>query len=439
MPVSDVIAVNISVSAAGPTRAGFGEPLIAAMTCPFATGIVREYTSLAGMISDGFLVTNPAYLCAAEVFAQTPSPTALKIAKRALPNTQVTKLTLLSVNTTDVYVLKLRTPGGSYQTVSFTSTGVPATDVATMNTAVTALAIPNLTATHATTILTLTMTAGNLLDVAPGSATLMTFQDTTPDPGIATDLANILTVDSNWYGLLLDSNSALEITAAAAWAESNGKLYGYNNTDSGCMNAASTTDIFYTEKQLAHTRSFGIFAQTTLLSYSAAAWMGRLFPTDAGSENWAFKTLSGVPTDVLTDTQVHAVENKNASVYTALFGLPLTQFGKTPSGGFIDTKRGTDSLTNDLQVAVVALQANTKKVPFTDAGIDMYRTVISGVLKQYTDIGFLAASPAFFVGLPLAAAVDPTNRINRNLPLAFFTANLAGAINSTTLTGTLTA
>lgn len=439
MPVNDVITVNISVSAAGPTRAGFGEPLIAAMTCPFSTGQVREYTSLAGMIADGFLVTNPAYLCASKVFSQTPSPAALKVAKRALPNTQVTKWTLLSVVNTDVYVLKLATPGGTVQTVTVPSTGVPATDVVTVRTAVTALAIPNLTATSATTILTLTMTAGNLLDVQPGNAALATFADTTPDPGIATDLANIAIVDNNWYGLLLDSNSKAEITAAAAWAEANGKLLGWNSSDSAVMDPVSTTDILFLEKGLAHTSSYGLFAQTQLLCYSAAAWMGRLFPTDAGSENWAFKTLSGVPTDVLTDTQVHAVENKNGSVYTALFGLPLTQFGKTPSGGFIDTKRGTDALRSDLQVAVVALQANTKKIPFTDAGIDMFRNAISGVLKQYTDIGFLAASPAFFVGLPLAAAVDSTNRIARNLPLAFFTANLAGAINSTTLTGTLTA
>ena len=165
--------------------------------------------------------------------------------------------------------------------------------------------------------------------------------------------------------------------------------------------------------------------------------MGRLFPTDPGSENWAFKTLAGVPADNLTDNQIHAVENKNCSVYTPIFGLNLTQFGKLPGGEWIDITRGTDALTNDLQVGVLALQANSLKVPFTDAGIDMYRSVIASSLKRFTDAGFLAESPAPYISLPKAAAVGATDKANRNLPNVSFSATLAGAINATTINGVL--
>lgn len=434
MPISDVISISISVSGAGPTREGFGEPLIASYHT-FYTDRVREYDSPAAIVADGFPVTHPAYLAASAVFAQSPSPANVKIGRRALAFTQVLHMQCLSTSALDTYVFKIGLPGTTLATVSVASTGVPNTDVATINTAVTALGLTGLTATHATDTLTLTMTAGKLLNVVPDYVHTK-FSDVTTDPGIATDLAAILNADSNWYGLLLDCQSPAEDAAAETWVEANKKLFTFNCSDSDCLNPSSTTDIFYTSKQAAYTRSEGLFTGT-LLSYSAAAWQGRLLPTDPGSENWAFKTLASVPADVLTDNQIHAVENKNASVYTTIFGLNLTQFGKVFSGEWLDITRGVDALTNDMQVSVLALQANNLKIPFTDAGIDMYRSTLLGSLKRFEDIGFLATTPPPFVSLPKASAVDPTNKAARNLPLVSFSATLAGAINSTQVQGVL--
>lgn len=437
MPIADVVNISISVSGAGPTGAGFGEPLIAAYHTHY-TDRVREYSSLSGMASDGFAVTDPAYLAASAIFAQTPSPPFVKIGRRATALAQVLNVTCLSTSALDTYVFSIRTAGGGWHKVTVASTGVPATDVATINTAVTALALANLTATHSGAVLILTMAVGFLLDIRP-DVVHCSFADVTADGGsaLAADLAAIFAADSNWYGLLLDSQSPAEIAEAEVFAEANKKLFVYNCSDTACADPSSTTDVFYLAKQAAYARSAGIFSQTQLLSYSAAAWMGRLFPTVAGTENWAFKTLATIPADVLTDTQVHAVENKNASVYTALFGLNLTQFGKQPGGEWIDVTRGTDNLTNDIQVAVVALQANSLRIPFTDAGIDVYRGVLTGVLVAYQNRGFLATTPPLFVSCPTAASQGPVQRALRNLNNVSFTAQLAGAINSLTLTGVL--
>lgn len=437
MPISDVVNLSISVSGAGPTRAGFGEPLVAGFGLWFSSG-VREYSSTADMVADGASVTNPTYLAVANIFDQNPAPPAVKVAPRTLAYAQVLDLTCLSTSALDTYVIQLRTPGGSWHVVTVPSTGVVNTDAASIRTAITALSISHLTVGGSAALVTLTMASGFLLDVQPGPAKLITFADVTPDPGIATDLANILVNDPSWYFLLLDSQSPAEITAAAAWAESNGKLFVYNCSDSACADPASTTDVFYTEKQLSHARSAGLFSQTQLLSYSAAAWVGRLATTDAGSDNWAFKTLSNVFVDTLTTTQIHAVENKNASVYTSLLGLPLTQFGKQPGGEWIDITRGTDSLSADIQAAIVGMQANALKIPFTDPGVDMYRSALTGVLSNYVARGFIAASPPFTVSLPKVADVSSANKAARNLPNVFFAAELAGAINSTTIKGVLT-
>jgi hypothetical protein len=443
LPLSDIASVSISVSARGPTALGFGEPLIAALAT-WQAQLVTEYGSLSDMTAAGCPVTDPAYLAAQAIFSQQPSPPAIKVGRRALAYTQVTKLTLHSTSTHDVYAFSLRTPGGAYQAVSVPSTGVPATDVATINTAVTALAISGLTATHATTILTLTMTAGNQLDILFPAAqpcqlgANLTFQETTTDPGIATDLAAIYAADANWYGLILDNQSPAEVTAAATWTEANKKLFVANVSDSSCTDPASTTDVMYTTKNSALVRTGLIFSGTELLSFSAAAWMGLNFPSNPGSENWSFKTLAGVPADNLSTASIHAVEGKNGNVYTPVAGLNLTQFGTDAAGEFLDIPRFIDWLTNQIQIQLLALLSNSNKIPFTDSGIEAVRAVIGSVLQAGIDAGGLAATPAPFVSVPKAAAVDPINKAARNLPNVTFRATLAGAINKIQISGVVT-
>jgi hypothetical protein len=266
----------------------------------------------------------------------------------------------------------------------------------------------------------------------------MSFADVTSDPGIAADFTAVVAADPAFYGVLTDSQSSAEVQALAPTVEALPYLFVYNNSDTACADQASTTDVMYVLKNAARKRTPGLFAQSQLLCYSAAAWMGRLFPTTAGSENWAFKTLAGVPADNLTTSQVHAVEGKNASVYTPLAGINATQFGKTPDGEWIDIIRGVDALKNVMQIGILAMQLNSLKVPFTDAGIDMYRASITASLKQFVDSGFLSDSPPPTVSLPAAKAVSTISKAARNLPNVSFAATLAGAINSTTINGVLT-
>ena len=439
MPLTDIANISISVSGAGPTLAGFGEPMCLAYHTAY-TDRSREYSDLSGVAGD-FAVTAPAYLMAQAVFSQIPSPPALKIGRRALPYTQVLHLTCLSTSATDTYVFNLRTPGGSWKNVTVASTGTVATDVATIATAVTALGIAHLTASSSSPNVILTMATGYLLDVQP-DVVHCKFVDVTPDPGLATDIAAVIAADPNWYGLLTDSQSSAEVQAGAANIEAEGGagyIYIYNNSDTANTDPSSTTDVLYELKNSSYERTSGLHAQSQLLCYSAAAWMGRMFPTVAGSENWAFKTLAGIPADALTTAQIHAVEAKNASVYTNIAGLNLTQFGKTPGGEWIDIVRGTDALKNVMGIGILALQANSLKVPYTAAGLDMYYNVISASLKHFVDSGFLSDTPAPTIKIPALATITSTNKAARVLPNVSFSATYAGAINATTINGVLSA
>ena len=431
---SDVVTVNVVVSASGPSRQGFGIPLVAGFHT-YYTDFVRAYSSPQGLTADGFLVTDGIYQAVSKFFSQTPAVGTVLVGRRQHSFVQTLNVTLLSTVTTDVYRVQAGLPGTAPQTVTFTSTGVPATDATTMATALTALGITGLTVTHSSAVVTLTMAAGKLVDFFP-DLLHTSFADVTPSlaGNLAADLNTILAVNPNFYGVVLDSNSPNEITEGATWALANGKLFGTNATDTAIMNAASTTDIAFTSGASNNSYLFGLLSAAHVLSYSAAGWMGVLFPTDAGSENWSFKTIQGVTADVLTTTQLHGAEGKSWNTYSSILGLPLTRFGKTCSTSlpFIDLRRGTDWLANTIQATIIGLLANNLKIAFTDKGLQTIAGGIMGVLQQGVQRGFLAANPAPVVTVPLVATISALDRANRNIPGISATATLAGAVNTVT-------
>ena len=71
MSLTDVLNVTVSVSAASPSAAGFGEPLLFGYHT-YYTDLVREYSTLGGMVSDGFKVTDPLYLMASALHRRAP-------------------------------------------------------------------------------------------------------------------------------------------------------------------------------------------------------------------------------------------------------------------------------------------------------------------------------------------------------------------------------
>lgn len=438
MGLEDIVDVTITAQTASPTRPGFGTPLIAAYHTRWTSDLVREYASLSEMTDDGFLTTDAAYLCAQAVWSQSPRPKKIKIGRRTRAFTQTIKL--IPTITTEGYVYSI-TIGG--QTATYT---VQASDTVALIIDGLKLAIDGLsnTALHSTTDNTTDLTVaaatpGNLLDYSDWVNGL-TFEDITANPGsggIASDLSDIRAEDDDWYGLLLDSNSQAEVVAAAAAVEAMIKIFGFTTSDTEAYDAGDSDDVFSTLKASNYARTYGVLSSKKLLNWTAAAWMGNRFPFDPGSDTWAFKTLRGVTTDVLSSGKVTAVLNKRGNVYTSVAGVSVTQFGKTFANEWIDTTRFIDWLRSELQIRVYALLINNQKIPYTDLGVDMIKSVIKAVLADGIRAGGLAADPAPEVSAPAVADVDSITKGDRILPDVTFTATLAGAIHTLEIDGTL--
>lgn len=263
----------------------------------------------------------------------------------------------------------------------------------------------------------------------------LSLADLTADPVIATDLAAIQAADADWYGLLLDSNSAAEITGAATWIESAKKLFVWQNSDSASLSGSSTTDIFYTTKAAGYVRSGGIYYPSIGTNWAAAAWTGEEFPKDAGQSTWMFKTLAGITVYDLTDTQRAALEAKDGNHYLLAGGIAITGPGESSSGDWLDVVRDLDWLTARLRERQIGVFVANDKVPFTDDGISLLVTAVRAQLTEATDKTVLAKDPKFTLTAPRASAVSAANKRARHLPDVRWSATLAGAIHSVTVSG----
>jgi hypothetical protein len=436
MSIDDIASVVITSATRTPTRPGFGTPLFAVYHTKYVDR-VRSYTKLSSLVSDGFAVDHPAYLMAQAAFSQNPRPSRVKIGRRALPTTQVMTITITDATEGNHVKFKIRPPGG-VAPVQIDYTILAAATATTVATAVELLieAVADITSSSTGAVITATTTAGKLADYydfeSPAGG--MTIRDDSTDPGIATDLAAIVEVDNDWYGLSLDSCSEAEVKAAAAWVESNGKLFIAHSADHDIA-SSSTTDLASDLKASAYGRTAVAYNSKSTLSYAGCAWLGAVLPLTPGSETWAYKELRGQTVDVLTDTKEGQVYGKNANTYLEVAGLKVTQKGKVAGGEFIDVVRFLDWVRVTMQLDIFALIANSRKVPFTDLGADKLRNVVQGVLTRGVKVGGFTGDPAPEVFVPKVADVPVADRAARNFPDIEWTATLAGAIHTVTVSG----
>ncbi|HSN27246.1 MAG TPA: DUF3383 family protein, partial [Kofleriaceae bacterium] len=290
---------------------------------------------------------------------------------------------------------------------------------------------------------TTTLTAPEMVSYSHDSVhSNLTLVDATADAGIAADLAAIYLADPDFYGLVLDSNGAAEIEAAAAWAESTGGLMFVAQTcDTAVSDTAASSDlasVAWYLKSHSYYRTEPLFHPTIGLNFIAAAMLGSRLPRDPGSDTWAFKTLAGIASYALTATQATNLAAKNVMTYTTIAGIDVTQGGKVAAGEWADVIRFRDWLVARIQEAVFALLVNNEKVPYTDAGIDMVKGAVQAVLGDGVRVGGLASSPKPTVTAPTAASVSSATKATRVLPSVNFGANLAGAIHAVQVSGTVT-
>lgn len=432
--VDTIVTVNIQASAVTPQVPNFGIPAILAYHT-HNTDFIRTYSSLAGMVSDGFTTTEPAYRMASAILAQSPTVSSFKIIRGSTAAAQTATFTVTDTAVGDTIGFTVVGVDGTTTTVSTPSTGVVNTDATTLA----GKTPPNgctMAAVGAVVTIT-TTTAGKIVYYSAIKGG--TFADTTATANPATDLTNALGVDSTWYGISGEHQDATNIAAIAAWAESNKRIHYYSTADSNNLTAAA--GIGHTLATSTYAYSNGTYCGTQI-DYAGCASMANEFVRDPGTYTMAFKQLAGVAVDALTDTQVTNLKGNKLNYYMDVSGVSILRDGVNASGIYVDLRRGIDALTAAIQFNVYDLLVTTPKVPFDPAGIAMVGAELRSALAAYTatanqPAALLRNDPGFkpTITLPDISTILSTDRSARLLKGVAFTAYAQNAVQTVQING----
>ena len=436
------VDVQVDKQTATVSRQGFGVPCVLSYHTVFPE-LYRLFGSLDEMVTAGFTVDDVTYKLASSMFAQSPRPQSIVVARRttaAIRDVKLTPKTPLLAST--AYPVTV-----NGETFTFTTDATPT--VAEITAGLTALIDAggeNVNAVDNSTDLDVEAAAapgGSPTAGAPFhisfDASQFDFNDNTLTASADTDLANLLAVYTDFYGLVTDLWDATNIAEVAAQVESASVplLYSAETQDSDVI-TSSTSDIASTLQTSAYERTFITYADDIRAS-KAAAFLGKQLPATPGSTTWKFQTLAGTSATSLTTGEIAFADGKACNTYTTVGGINITAEGVVSSGEFIDVVRFVDWLQARVKENVFRALAINPKVPYTNSGIQAIVSEVEGVLRQGVFNGGINPDEELIVTAPLAADVDANDRASRLLPDLEFIATLAGAIHKTVIRGKVVA
>ena len=436
--IADIVQISIDRATATPSRPSLSTPTIVGPSQVFPNRI-RTYTKLTDMTTDGFGTDSPEYIAAAVMKAQNPSLRKWKVGRVATVPAESVTLQVLAQGTALGEKYEFTVDGSTIAyTVSSTVTSYAV--ASTLAGLIDALAPVAATSSADTITITRATADGKRTRIRNWQRRLLKYKNNTSWTAttLQADLNSILTEDSDFGALYFAENAASAAAAVAAWAETNEKLFAYTSNDDQNVSSTVTNDVFSTLKLSSYTQSYGIQNANDTQGHSGAAWDGLILAKfKPGQENWNFKTLAGIQVDDLNGTETSALDNKHANYFVTVGGLNLTQGnGKVASGEYIDVIRFLNWLKSEMGLRVFAALANLPKVPFTDTGLDVIRSVMLAVLQDGIDVGGLVDGTQV-VEMPVVADIDPITKGERTLDNVTFSAELQGAINKVIVQGTI--
>ena len=250
-----------------------------------------------------------------------------------------------------------------------------------------------------------------------------------------------------FYGFVVADRTIATIQSCMTWTQANGKLFGFSTAEPDAVNPITTDDLLSFNKSSQFSRSYGFYHASALTDYPDAAVMSRCFTAVPGSENWATRQLLGVSTDPLTEGARQAVFGKNGNTFEAVANTAITFNGTVGTGERIDVIRFIDWLQNEIQVDVANVMIGPNKVPYTEKGISTIKAGVVQALDQGVVNGGISPSqvnsantvvPSYTVTMPVRANIPASDVAARQLNGIQFIAQLAGAINSAAIAGTVT-
>lgn len=437
------VQVTVTTDAPPVSQAGFGVPLFAADAVSLGGGFVervRYYSTNDEAQADADL-SEAAKNALQSMFSQNPHVDSAAVGRVEADEAQVDTVTFTGTTAVAAEVFTITINGTDY-----TFPAVGGETPAALATALAPLvdADPDVSAVDSGGgVVTITAdVAGDSFTTAVSTDSVgiaMAQATTNENVNIGSELDAIVAESADWYGLCIESRDATHIERAAAWTESAGRFFVAQSSDSDILTAA-TTDIVSTLAGLSYTRTLVCYHATDT-QYEDAALLGLKLAAnpDEITTFWKYATLAGISVDDLTATQRDNVIAKGGNVYLTFFGQAAIANGYMVNGNPADLLITLDWVTARIREAIAqrflsASNANDK-IPYTDAGIQIFSAIVRKVLAVGEAIGHFTPDTSE-VTAPLASAVTSADKANRILRLSFVT-EAAGAIESVRVNGSV--
>lgn len=464
----DISDVQITLNTLVSDRGNFGDALFVNASPNFSENLVSEYTDLAS-VQDSFGTNSGAYRAASAFFAQSPKPSKLKITGVDVDIV----ISLEDVDDNATYSLKFNFGGNitpedpsTYITISYTAQlGDGASEIiAGLETAISGA--PALSGMYSV------VNNGLSLRLSGISSDPIAFynEDEKIDAkyAIASSLdvgqivTDILAADSGFFFVALDNLFNIENTLEMAQAFTANKKMVFlkdttvwpTRTNDGQkydslgyqINNADFNPNFSGSFTIDGSLCVAVWGSPDNDTYPHVAFLASSSVYPAGTVAWANYPLAGFAIErnprtgkYLTAEDYTNLAGDNINFVQRQRGLDIIREGKVLRGGkgeWIDTIRGKYALIDDMEAALVDLLASQKggKLPYTSAGVDIVKAVVSKSLNRFVQKNYLANYKLETVSAANTPTVNKAVRVYNGIS---FTATLAGAITVVEITGTI--
>ena len=244
------------------------------------------------------------------------------------------------------------------------------------------------------------------------------------------DLTALLTANINQDFTVFYCTLATDatITALSTWAEANERFY-----------AATTQNKALVKSGIRHAL---VMYHSIVGDYLAEKLVTYMLVRPIGSVVGKFKTLVGTAESVVTDAELATLHANYLGTYIEDMGVLQTTQAQTQSGEYVDVVLGALWIKLEMEAGLRNLALTTGKIPYTNAGIALLKDVAIKVLQDAAVNGILlldTGGNAVYTISELAREETSVNdRADRVYNGISWTASLAGAIESATISGTLT-
>ena len=253
------------------------------------------------------------------------------------------------------------------------------------------------------------------------------------DANITESINAVQAANDSFYFVNIESRADADIKDVALWTEAQKKVFVAQSSDADIL-TATTPNIASELVALGYNRT-NLWYHALDAEYMDAAITGRCGSADLDAQGgvltWANKSLAGVTVNSLATAALTNIRDGGANVYHVVTSANnVTTPGKMVSGRFIDVQTSLDwYYFRTQEAAFAALVAPSTKVPFTQAGIDVFEGTVRDVLERGKVNGHGSPDVDAVTTAPKIGEISAADKTARILRTITGEDTLAGAIH----------